>query len=688
MKLLPVLVVVLLPCVALAQSSPSFVNLTPPKAGALTAADLTALAASKQDVNGVADFQKVTLGGIQQTLATALESITTQLQTVAGQVQNISLGALSSTTDISTLHVTPAGGTAQILGALLGNMLASITGKPDTGTVTQTAASNAALVAMPTKAGYVVRRLGFATAGDGGSATYGWQAAACTINSGAGDNGLQVAPTSGSGCWMADFSGMQPTPMVWGATGTGLPGTDDTAAIQAALNARAGFDLFLGDKSYRVLSALNMPVGTRIIGDGAVGRTPTHYNLIQGAANINVVNMNLTTRLEHLSIDASQVTDTAGSIVHMPGTSSDMFVSDVAILNGCIQYDMNGNTVGLDHVQGNAAGAHTTGGCGSVRIGHETVNTVTTDPRISDSVFATDGAADYGVQVEDAGGLFFSNNDVLFAKIGMHIFPNLEGQAIEWAFFSNTVVGDTNQINALVIEPGLADSIIEGIQFNGSWAASAKDTNIIIQNTFPGATLDGIHFAGMRVFNSAHDALRVLGNVKHLTIDDSHFCFNGTGFTDVYIGDSISQGAIRNSEFGTCDNSTIVPTSYGVTFVNNNTGWIVTGNDFYGANVPINQAPISDSIVEHNRGVDTSIQTIPVAATLNLTNPTPYPNYQISGSGTITDIVGMGWFARKVLIYPEGNINFVAGETICNNYTATVGIPIELTNYGRCWIIK
>lgn len=125
--------------------------------------------------------------------------------------------------------------------------LGDVSGSPATaGGVTNTLAawfgvtrlivnSNASLKALTAGSYSKVDRAGFAAPGDGGAASYTWTGSACSLNSGAGDNGSQVAPTSGTGCWVwSPPSGGVP-PEVFGAKGDGV--TNDTTAIQADIAA-------------------------------------------------------------------------------------------------------------------------------------------------------------------------------------------------------------------------------------------------------------------------------------------------------------------------------------------------------------------------------------------------------------------------------------------------------------------
>lgn len=65
-------------------------------------------------------------------------------------------------------------------------------------------------------ANWSLRTTGYTTTADGGAATYRFSALACSLNTGDGDNGSQIKPNSGTGCWLADFSGPSTTIQQWG----------------------------------------------------------------------------------------------------------------------------------------------------------------------------------------------------------------------------------------------------------------------------------------------------------------------------------------------------------------------------------------------------------------------------------------------------------------------------------------
>ena len=85
-------------------------------------------------------------------------------------------------------------------------------------------ATNSALKALPTllnTTSTVIARDGFNSAGDGGAGVYYWSTSNCSISN--GDNGSQVQPSVGTGCWLL-FPNTITRPRMFGALGNALYG--------------------------------------------------------------------------------------------------------------------------------------------------------------------------------------------------------------------------------------------------------------------------------------------------------------------------------------------------------------------------------------------------------------------------------------------------------------------------------
>ena len=94
-----------------------------------------------------------------------------------------------------------------------------------------TVANNNALKALPVPtAGTVAYRAGFASAGDGGNATYTFASSNCSISG--GDNGYESQPNIGTGCWIASIPVGGLSTAVWGMN-TAL--ADNSTVFQTAL---------------------------------------------------------------------------------------------------------------------------------------------------------------------------------------------------------------------------------------------------------------------------------------------------------------------------------------------------------------------------------------------------------------------------------------------------------------------
>lgn len=124
--------------------------------------------------------------------------------------------------------------------------------------------SNASLQALSTSVAPNVMRLGFNVPGDAPALSYTAGGGACSLNSGAGDNGSQV-PSADGKCWVANFPAGALDVREWGVVADGL--TDNTVALQAAwtYGGTVNTDILLPASDYTryvKFSNLTAPAGT------------------------------------------------------------------------------------------------------------------------------------------------------------------------------------------------------------------------------------------------------------------------------------------------------------------------------------------------------------------------------------------------------------------------------------------
>jgi hypothetical protein len=126
-------------------------------------------------------------------------------------------------------------------GAITGNL--SVAGTFNNGLPVSEVQTDAALKAFPVTglaAGYAVRDVGYYAAGDMPAVLYTLQNSACSLNSGAGDGGSQIASNTSGHCWLLNTQ-TEYDARVWGIkpdyNAGNHTGTDNTTALSYAISA-------------------------------------------------------------------------------------------------------------------------------------------------------------------------------------------------------------------------------------------------------------------------------------------------------------------------------------------------------------------------------------------------------------------------------------------------------------------
>lgn len=561
--------------------------------------------------------------------------------------------------------------------------------------VVVTTDNNATLRNIPTIAANLVQRLGVVTKGDAPPLLFRPGTAACPLNAGNGDGGSQVRSADGK-CWLAQFPVGPVDPSQWGALMTGLandlPALNAAAAYLAAVGGGGGEIQIPNGRTSCINATLTLPPKVFLVGAGRESSS-----LCALATNLNpMVDIGDRGGIKGLTVNAAQAgVNTSGIAVRMgtASTNNNALIQEAYIKGGCLGVDTTGQNHQIDKT---FIFDMTGAGCLGARVGHGSTGGTSTGLRLTDSIIACNSTTtgDVGLQLEDMGGLFQTNTDIVTCTNGTVIKPGAN-QIVAFTFITNTTSGDTTKTSSTLIDTAAATAKVYGINFDGGWSSSANPgSGMIVQNT-GGGVIEGIHIVNHRFYLNFNNSFWIktpaAGTIKDITVDNSTLCGLQNG-TNILLGVGVSTVAVRNNKIGTdCDGQTpgVVNPTFGVGLSGSNADIIITGNDFAGFTVPGNAAisgiPIGNSIVANN----TPIQgggTIALLSTLNLNQV--FPVWHIAGTGTtVTNITG-GWTNRVVqLITDDGAVTF-SGGNIANPITSA-GAKATVTAFydGALWYL-
>ncbi|QJU41326.1 glycosyl hydrolase family 28-related protein [Serratia marcescens] len=218
------------------------------------------------------------------------------------------------------------------------------------------------------------------------------------------------------------------------------------------------------------------------------------------------------------------------------------------------------------------------------------------DVFITDSVIAG-GASSAGVFLQNCGGVYMSNVDVVGAKKGIAFMP-LAGQKVQGSFFSQ-VLGDTCTEDGFFIEPAAGGKVTD-CNFIGCWGSSCGSTSDhsgVRINTITGGKVSSLSFSSLLCTNNKGSGVSITGgNSKGLAFSNPVMTGNSMASAGVAHGFNIGSGVsgvsivggysgptdafgFNNQAYGifvgTADNITVS----GVNLQGNTTGgmWVPTG---------------------------------------------------------------------------------------------------------------
>ena len=496
-------------------------------------------------------------------------------------------------------------------------------------------ANNTALKNLTAGAYSTVYRAGFTTAGDGGGAVYTWAISPCSLNSGAGDNGSQVSPNSGTGCWIASFGPSGASVLAFGADPTGA--MDSEPAFLAA----------------QVAGKVIVPCGTYLL-NSAFTATADDMGGWSSACSILKVSFAtgdaITFTTAHGSFHdfqfASSVTRTGGSYLTMN-----------SIYQNVQRVYQTGAAIGIYATENSSVGV--------IR------DTQCIDP-VSSSTYSKStcilvGGPDYGVEslyidnplcsfsgsmtnhprscieLVNTDALVINNPTLIYGVSGILVDPGTGTGGVAENVSSTQIIGgflDTSNSHDLEFSP-TGNGSVGRFTVTGTWFGDSVGDGIYF-NSSSSNTTAGFYCVNCYGLNNGTWFANIASS-QWSNINFSGGCVVGNG-TGNFVGVANVQVVTINNVSQDQTACSYNPSPIGVQIASGSSKWNVTENDFTGVTTPISGASnlLSGMIVgntAYNPVGNVSV-TRPASGATFYNGPTPATLF-VTG-GTISSIVLSG----------------------------------------------
>lgn len=309
------------------------------------------------------------------------------------------------------------------------------------------------------------------------------------------------------------------------------------------------------------------------------------------------------------------------------------------------------------------------------------------DHFVENSVIAGNLSTSIGIQVNDSGGSYFRDIDVIETGYGFLVNSGTGKEAL-WGKCTNCYF-DTCLTAGIAIEPN--GGIVAGWRFENCWSSTSSGVGVFIaQQT---GQIDDLRFVGHRAFNNTTNGFAI-GASTNVAIEGASITGNSTGShgtnSQVLVTAAVTYFKIINSNFGGLNNFTNVSKYNIEVAAGASDHYVILGNTFYTAGQSGN---ISDSgtgvhkIIKNNEGVDdVALATLASATSIALPVTNPAPNFYISGT-TATTTFSNGWIGRILTLIKTdtGSLTVGGGGNIPLLHTMTQNTSLTLTFDGTNW---
>jgi hypothetical protein len=453
--------------------------------------------------------------------------------------------------------------------------LTSVLGLPYT-------ATNATLKALTGGSFSIIVRDGFAAAGDGGAATYTWNAASTCTD----DGGSCIQPNTGTGRWLIVA---QPSYdiRIFGADATGA--VDATAKIQAAVDAcqaAQGGIVFIPAGNFKIAGTITNSGSYwckfQGVGSGnASGGTGSSRLVASSTPTMLSITSNGGVAVEGIAFDSS-VTRTSGAyMLSVANSNNNNYIHDVSFSNYYWALNLAWNNGTVDHAL--FYNPAITNGIGITIAGNAGCDL------LHDIQMFPPGAGSqpaYGILIDGPSGCtLISDSDIIQQGTDLGLVAS-SGQTIASVFVENTFL-DTAQTGFLAIATGTG-SIVR-VQLVNTWTSSHS-------------------VAGVRILNNGTGVVGGFGFTNHMAVYNAAAAFTLGGGTGPVSDLSVENSIIANSTGAGID---VIGPVAGLTIAGNRIGAYggVGSNTGQAVNVA---AGTTDCLINSNRMVGNSSATVPV----------------------------------------------------------------------------
>ena len=336
--------------------------------------------------------------------------------------------------------------------------------------------------------------------------------------------------------------GNLPTPfginvLDFGAVGNGT--TDDTAAIQAAINSLSstGGIVYLPSGTYKVSSALVMnTTGITLMGANRNSTIISGSNATQNIIEIGSLSV-LTkgNRVSNLQITSS-VAKTAGAAIKVfSGHQTDL--DHITLMNN-MYYGFQFEAGPYQYIY-HLTDFEVNSGLNAIIVGHD----IATYTGVVQELVCTDGtiASQTGVAIklEHIQGAFFRDIDVIASYAGVGMIPGTNQVVV--ACWFDTVLGDTCGNNGWILQPS-STGIIKEIMMVSCWGASCTNYGILLDASAANDCISGIAMTGCRFMNNSKQGMYITDGVEAVSVTNVHCLGNSTGASATYHGIYLESG--------------------------------------------------------------------------------------------------------------------------------------------------